>query len=247
MDRFRQGDYDAAIAAYTQALELDASNLAAYNGRGRARAGQSKVVGALADFAEAIKLKPGFAEAYFNRGTAEFLEGNFDAAIASNTRVIALRPDHQGAHYHRALAKVCQGNFEGANDDYDKARQLKPGSDAAVSYYLLLHSAVVTQRIGHAKDDRLKGAVEWKNEWARALAQFLGGELTESVLLTRANVANDQSLVAGQQGDALYFAGMVRLLAGDRTAARAYFRKCIDATGPAEIVHRMAETELGRH
>jgi len=247
MDRFRQGDYDGAIAAYTKALALDANSVAAYNDRGLARSRQSNFVGALADFDQAIKLKPGFAEAYFNRGTAEFLEGNFDGAIASNTRVIALRPDHQGACYHRALAKDCQGNFEGANDDYDKARQLKAGSDTAVAYYLLLHSSVVTQRIGHAKDDRLKGAADWKDEWAQALAQFLDGGLTENVLLTRASVANDQALVAGQHGDALYFAGIKRLLAGDKAAARADFRKCVDATSPAEIVHRMAETELDRH
>jgi lipoprotein NlpI len=246
LDRFQLGDYDGAIAAYTKALELDARNMAGYNDRGLARTRQSNFMGALEDFAQAIKLKPGFAEAYFNRGTAEFLQGDFDAAIASNTRVIALRPDHQGAHYHRALAKACQGNLEGANDDFDKARQLKAGGDVTTPNYLLLHSVLVARRIGQGKDGRLIASAAWKDGWARSLAQFLNGELPESALLSRANFANDQGVVASQQGEALYFTGMVRLLAGDTAAARANLKKCVDTTGPADFVHRLAESELER-
>jgi len=241
--KFHQGNLDGAIADYTQALELNSSYLGAYNNRGMARSAQGNFDGAIADYSTAIKMKPAYVEAYFNRGTAEFLQGNFDAAIADFSKTLELKPDQQAACFHRAMAREGQGNYEGARADYAKALELKAGGEGAD--YLLLHSALLSRRMGQGNDERLKAAAGWSDGWTKTVALFLSDQLSEADLLKRAAAADDEHKPL-QQSEALYFAGVVKLIAGNKVAARADFQKCFDSTGPAVVVHRLARTELDR-
>lgn len=245
LDKYRMGDYDGAIADYNKALDLNSSYLGAYNNRGMAKSKQGNFDGAIADFSQAIKMKPSFTDAYFNRGTAELLQGNFDAAIADCGKAIELKPDHQAAYFHRALAKDCQTNFEGASMDYAKALELKGASDDAASY-VLLHSALLGRRMGHGNDEGLKAAAGWTNEWTKALAMYLNDQMAEADLLKLADAAGGDEKTR-QQNEALYFVGVLRLVAGDKAAARDDFQKCVNASGPASLEHRLAQTELDRH
>lgn len=244
LEKYRLGDYDGAIADYSKALDLNSSYIGAYNNRGLAKSKQGNFDGAIADYSQAIKMKPTFTDAYFNRGAAEFLQGNFDAAIADFTKTISLKPDHQSAYFHRGLARDCQTNFQGASEDLAKALDLKASSDDAASY-TLLHAALLSRRMGNAKDERLKAAAEWTNEWTKALASFLNDQMSEADLLKLAGAAGGEVKVR-QQTEAWYFVGVVRSLGGDKAAAKADFQQAFDASGPAVLVHRLARTELDR-
>lgn len=243
-DKYRQGNLDGAIADFTAALDLNSSYLGAYNGRGMSKFGQGNFDGAIADYSQAIKLKPSFAEAYYNRGTAELLQGNFDAAIADCTKAIELKKDLQGAYFHRGLARECQTNVEGASEDFAKALQLTAANDDAAAY-TLLHSALLGKRMGGANDVKLKAASAWSNPWTKALASFLNDQISEAELLKIADV-DDPGTKARHTTEALYFAGVCKLIAGDKAVAKRYFQKSYDDSGPTALVHRLSRTELDR-
>ncbi len=74
------GDYDSAIADYTQAIRLDPTDASAYYGRGLAYFFTGDYDSAIADYTEAIRLDPKNAMAYYDRGLAYRLKGQRAAA-----------------------------------------------------------------------------------------------------------------------------------------------------------------------
>jgi tetratricopeptide (TPR) repeat protein len=62
------GDYVAAVADYSRALEVESGNSFAYYNRGITRDRMGDFNGAVADFSAAITLDPSNADFYHNRG-----------------------------------------------------------------------------------------------------------------------------------------------------------------------------------
>ena len=87
-----KGDYDKAIADYTEAIRLDPKFATAYYGRGVAYGEKGDYDKAIADYTEAIRLDPKLAEAYCSRGIAYANKGDYDKAIADYTEAIRLDP-----------------------------------------------------------------------------------------------------------------------------------------------------------
>lgn len=242
LEKSKTGNYDAAIADYTKALELNSSFLSAYLNRGRAKTNQGNFDGAVADFSQAAKLRPNDADAYFERGHAEFLQGNFEGAQTDFTKAIEIKPEDQ-AYYERGLTRECQSNFAGALADYVKAAGITAGDDP--SSYAALHAALLNRRMGHKIEGHLNASSTWSNAWTKSLAAFVSGGLSEADLFR---------LVAATEGDvrdvegteALFFVGMSQLIGGNKPAAKADFQKAFDESGPASIIHRLARIELDR-
>jgi Flp pilus assembly protein TadD len=65
-----KGDFDSAIAAFTEAIRLNPKCLEAYGNRGAARLQRGDFDKAIADFTEVIHLNPKDARAYHARGLA---------------------------------------------------------------------------------------------------------------------------------------------------------------------------------
>ena len=63
-----KGDFDKAIADYTQAIRLDPKDAEAHFGRGCSYSKKGDHDKAIADFTDAIRLNPKHADAYHNRG-----------------------------------------------------------------------------------------------------------------------------------------------------------------------------------
>lgn len=240
--KLHQGDYDGANGDFSKALELNSSHLGAHVGRGTALTNLGNFDGAISDFNEALKLKPGFAEAYLGRGTAEFLQGNFDASILDLTKVIELKPDAQEAFYLRGLARAEQTNVQGAQEDFAKALTLKGGGDNAADY-IQLYNALFGLRSGNAVDEKLKEPATMSTAWTKSLGWFLTQKMPEAKLLNFAATGGGEDK-ARQQGEALYFAGVLKLLGGDKVNAKDYFQKSFNVSGGATLVHRLARTEL---
>ena len=66
----RRGDYDRAIADYTEAIRLDPKYAIVYGNRGNSYRLKGDYDRAIADLTEAIRLDPKYAIAYNNRGNA---------------------------------------------------------------------------------------------------------------------------------------------------------------------------------
>jgi tetratricopeptide (TPR) repeat protein len=122
----KKGDYDRAIADYTEAIRLDPKDPHAYNDRGNAYRYKGDNDRAIADCTEAIRLDPKYAHAYYNRGKARHAKGDYDRAIADYTEAIRLDPKYAGAYHDRGLAKRAKGDTAGGDADIATAKQLNP-------------------------------------------------------------------------------------------------------------------------
>jgi tetratricopeptide (TPR) repeat protein len=154
-----RGDYDAAIADFTQAVTLDPTLTAAWVLRGRALvASVSRVTGvgenfsgitimmstggrvseeqkavydrAIADFSQAITLDPDNKDAYKERGRAYAHKGDPDKAIADFNQAIRLDPKYTAAYANRGDAWRGKGDLDKAIADYTQAITLDPKSAA---------------------------------------------------------------------------------------------------------------------
>ncbi|MEI6043253.1 MAG: tetratricopeptide repeat protein [Chloroflexota bacterium] len=128
------GQHQAAIADYSQALELAGSpvpgsetnrNLAVYyKNRGISQRESGEYGAAFADFDEALRLQNDFADAYVQRGLTYAAMGDPVAAIEDFDVAIALDPTSPVIYYNRALAHRRSNNLNGAIADYSSAIEL---------------------------------------------------------------------------------------------------------------------------
>lgn len=126
--------WDAAIEAYTKAIELQPDYAAAYNNRGSAYDELGKYDEAIRDYDRAIELQPDDPMAYNNRGSAYGELGKYDEAIRDYDRAIELRPDDPKAYNNRGLTYAEMGEYEKALADLQHALELAPEHPA------ILHS-----------------------------------------------------------------------------------------------------------
>jgi tetratricopeptide (TPR) repeat protein len=101
---FDQGEYDDAIAEYTEALAIDPNYAAAYDSRGDAYLDKAEYDLAIADYDQVIRLYPTEAIAYFGRAVAYYNKGDYKRAIAGYDEAIRLNPRDGLARTYRGLA-----------------------------------------------------------------------------------------------------------------------------------------------
>lgn len=112
--KYAQKDYEGAAADYERAIELDASSLLAWNGRGNARSALKDYDGAIADYTKAMSLSAGDAVLHWNRGYSLSLKGDLDAAAADFDRSISLNPQYADAYIQRAHLCSRRDDYPGA-------------------------------------------------------------------------------------------------------------------------------------
>ncbi len=143
-EAFRQGDYAAAVDAYTNAIrsgELVGEALAiTYNNRGVAHGEAGDFEAAIADYSQALALRPGDATtirnlrvAYVRRGEVEFSSGNYDAALADFDAAIEMQADHYLAYLRRGELHAERGEVDLARADLERAAALNPGDPEIVA------------------------------------------------------------------------------------------------------------------
>jgi tetratricopeptide (TPR) repeat protein len=90
-----KGEYDLAIADFSQAIKLNPNDAYAYNNRGFAYAKKGDYDRALADCDQALKLNPNYANAYAARGLAYKGKKQINQAIQDFEKALALDPNLQ--------------------------------------------------------------------------------------------------------------------------------------------------------
>lgn len=121
-----KGDFNAAIADYTEIITLDPKLPAPYANRGLAKQAKGDLNGAIADDDKAIELDPNFAAAYHNRGLVKMDQHDFAGAVADFSKAIELSPNFAVAYYNRGRARQAEGDIPGSVADHDKAVALSP-------------------------------------------------------------------------------------------------------------------------
>jgi lipoprotein NlpI len=243
-----EGNLDGAIADYTQALVLDPKIALAYCNRGFARQTKGDNEGALADYDAALALNPKMEIVYYNRGLIRVQQGDLNGAIDDSTRAIDLNSKDGPAYCNRGLARMGKSNLDGALADLRKFCELSPRDTGTDSARLYLWLIATQQNPRGTADQDLASALQndWNSppeEFSSKIAAFLLGHIREDDLIANA-ASPDLSREPAQYCKAWYFAGMKRLLAGDRKTAISYFQKCVATNQKDYCEHLFARTEL---
>jgi tetratricopeptide (TPR) repeat protein len=128
---FKAGDYDSAVARYSEAIRLDPKNNVAFDGRGMAYEGKGDYDRAIADQSEALRLDPNDVFALIRRGTAYARKGDYDRAIADFNEAIRLNPNSADVFNNRGFAYQRKGDYDQAIVDYNQALRLNSKYAAA--------------------------------------------------------------------------------------------------------------------
>ena len=120
----RKGQWDRAIADYSEAIRLKFDDAQIFNNRGNAYYHNGQLDRALKDYDDAIRLKPDLAVAFGNRGNVYRKKGRFDRAIKEYDKAIHFKPDDAQVFADRGLAYEKKGEPSRAIRDFKKAYDL---------------------------------------------------------------------------------------------------------------------------
>lgn len=127
----QHGDYARAIAAFSQALQIDPRLTAGYIKRGNVYSDQGDLDKAIADYTTALRLEPKNALAYLNRGLAHAKKGEFDQVLADCGAALELDPKLASAHFIRGTAYSNRGERHRAIAEFNLALRLDPKNPLA--------------------------------------------------------------------------------------------------------------------
>ena len=119
-----KGQWDRAIADFSEAIRLRPDFVTAFNNRGNTYYGKGQFDRAIKDYDKAIRLKPDLAEAFSNRGNVYRKKGQFDRAIKDYDKAIHLKPEDGQIFANRGLAYEKKGAPTQALRDFKRARAL---------------------------------------------------------------------------------------------------------------------------
>lgn len=128
-----KGQYDKAIADFSQALTLNPKDGISYIGRGYAYLQNSDFEHADADFDAAIRLHTQPAVAYSGKGMIDFVHDRYDRAIEDFGQTVRLQPNEAEGFTMRCLARAIVGKLPEAMADCDRAIKLDPNDAEAYS------------------------------------------------------------------------------------------------------------------
>jgi tetratricopeptide (TPR) repeat protein len=104
---YNKGDYDQAIADYTEAIKRNPNLAYAYCNRGNAYGEKGEYDQAIADYTQAISIDPNYTLAYTNRGAVYTYKGDTEKAKADYTRANSIDPDNANAKQGLGIAPAA--------------------------------------------------------------------------------------------------------------------------------------------
>jgi len=206
-----KGDYDLAIADFTEAIRLDPKNTEAYSTRGWAFFCKYDYDLAISDFTKLIIFDPKSADAYYGRGQAYYWKDDYDKAIADYTAAIRFYPKFTEAYISRGRAYHWKENYDRAITDFIEVIQLDPKNAKAYlwrgdAYYwkedynraIVDYSEAIRLYPGNAETYIWRGrAYYWKEDYDQSIE-----DLTEAL-----QINSNDAFAYYYRGDAYYDKG----------------------------------------
>jgi len=127
---FNANRFEAALAAFDQAITADPEYLRAYTAKANALTMLGRVAEALAICGEVMVKDPAFALAYTTKGSALYRAGRAAEAIANYRRGVELAPEDHLTHYNFACFWALEGNETECEKSLRRALELDPLSKA---------------------------------------------------------------------------------------------------------------------
>jgi lipoprotein NlpI len=228
-----QRDFEGALSDFNRAIELEPTNPPAYNNRALVRVAKGDLDGAGADYDSALQCSvasPRFS-IYTGLSTIKEVKGDLDGALTDAEKAVELGPHEASAYYHRGSVRGEIGDLDGALADLRHILQLEP--QAPNSDYI--HAGIWCLR---SKKHQEKAASEELaaylaqrpanagNDWSMNVCRFLLDQMSEADLRAAA-APSDTQKGKDQHCEYWYYAGLKKLLAGDKEAAAQNFRECV--------------------
>jgi tetratricopeptide (TPR) repeat protein len=152
IEALRDGHFDVAVAAFTEALGLEPENVNARVTLARALYLAGNPSGAATQLTEALEHDPNHALALYLRGALLDEQGDEEGTLNHYRRALASEPDHGGAHHALGNALMRRGDYQGALGHYAAAQAAVPQNAPAA---LMRAMALVRQgpeRQGEARE-----------------------------------------------------------------------------------------------
>jgi tetratricopeptide (TPR) repeat protein len=130
-DKYEKADYQGAIQAFNQAIQLNPNYSEAYNNRGNARFQSGNNEDAIADYNQALRINPNYTDAYTNRGTIRSLLGDNQGAIADYNQALRINPNDAQAYNNRGVDRSKSEDHEGALADFNEVLRINPNDAQA--------------------------------------------------------------------------------------------------------------------
>jgi tetratricopeptide (TPR) repeat protein len=122
----KQDLYEAAIAAFSELIDLDNRNPDAYKNRGVAHMKLAQYDQAIRDFEKTLEITPGVKGIYSNLGVAWYYKSDYRKAIENYDREIILSPDSHYAYFNRAISWAELGEYGKSLNDIGQTLSLAP-------------------------------------------------------------------------------------------------------------------------
>ncbi len=195
-----QQQYDAAIAAFSQRVDLIPNDAEAHHELGEMYFRQGRQTEALAEFTATVMLDPTRADAHVSIGQVHLRGGNYAQAAAAARRAVALDGAHKEARYVLATSLVRMGNVDEGTRELEIYQRLQTEATAAQSRRLEIE--------GFRRD---------------ASVSIVNGEFAKAVGLLRQALGRDPDQARSHLdlGIALLKAGQAAEAVGHLTAAAA--------------------------
>ena len=131
-----QQQYDAAVTAFSQRIDLVPNDAGAHHELGEMYFRQGRQVEALAEFTVAVMLNPTRADSYAAIGQVHLRGGNYAEAVAAARRAVALDASHKEGRYVLATSLVRMGNVDEGKRELETYQRLQTEATAARSRQL---------------------------------------------------------------------------------------------------------------
>lgn len=122
----KNGDFHAAIADYTRAIELNPRHFKAYFNRGFSYDKLGDFRSAIADYTKALEIDPGNAYTFYNLGISYDRCGQFQLAVENFSQAISIDPNNADFYHNRGFSFRKLGYYDNAIADYTRALEIEP-------------------------------------------------------------------------------------------------------------------------
>ena len=177
-------NYESALSAFNNAVEIDPTNSWAYINKGWALIALGNYYQALDMLNRASDIDPQNPWIYIHRGSTHIILENYQQGLIDEEKAISLDATISLAYIDRGWAYSGFGNFRQALEDMNKAAQMDPNNPAVYMMRAWVHNALGNKR--QALDDFDKSLNLAPNNswtlWNIAAYYALNSEKEKSIL-----------------------------------------------------------------
>jgi tetratricopeptide (TPR) repeat protein len=128
--KLAESEYSAAIAIFSELIQLDPESLGAYLNRARAYAASADTASAIKDYNLVIQRDPTDANPLMERAEVHMSDWNYDEAMTDLNAAIKLAPDEGWGWHLRGKIHSIRSDYNAAMLDFERALRTAPDAPA---------------------------------------------------------------------------------------------------------------------